>query len=184
MPTHIWLSSPFRKTGGWYFSTPYLLVLWWWQWAFQVAQWVKNPPAMQEMQETWVWSLDWEDPLEEGMATHSSILAWRIPWTEEPGAPWPTGSQKVGHNWSYLACTRACVVMVVVVLMVRWWWWCWVVTWLVLTSGLWVKDACHFTCLQSWISLSHQIQSGQIINLLAVLQPETLQHFLPLQQWW
>ena len=46
---------------------------------------VKNPLAMQEMQETQVRSLGWEDPLEEGMATHSSILAWRIPWTEEPG---------------------------------------------------------------------------------------------------
>ena len=45
---------------------------------------VKNPPAMQE---TRVQSLGWEDPLEKGMATHSSILAWRIPWTEEPG-PW------------------------------------------------------------------------------------------------
>ena len=47
-----------------------------------MAQTVKNLPAMQE---TWVWSLSWEDPLEKGMATHSSILAWRIPWTEEPG---------------------------------------------------------------------------------------------------
>ena len=47
-----------------------------------VAQLAKNPCAMQE---TWVRSLGWEDPLEEGMATHSSILAWRIPWTEEPG---------------------------------------------------------------------------------------------------
>ena len=47
----------------------------------------KNPPAMQE---TWVWSLGWEDPLEKGMATHSSILAWRIPWTEETDSysPW------------------------------------------------------------------------------------------------
>ena len=45
----------------------------------------KNLPAMQETQETWVRSLGQEDPLEEGMATHSSILAWRIPWTEEPG---------------------------------------------------------------------------------------------------
>ena len=81
-----------------------------------MAQWVKNPPVMQEMLETWVWSLDWEDPLEEGMATHSSILAWRIPWTEEPGALWSTGSQRVGHDWSYLACTRACVEMVEVVL--------------------------------------------------------------------
>ena len=50
-------------------------------WASTVAQLVKNPPAMQE---TWVQSLGWEDPLEEGRATHSSILAWRIPWTEEP----------------------------------------------------------------------------------------------------
>ena len=46
---------------------------------------VKNLPAMQETQETWVQSLGWEDPLEEGMATYSSMLAWRIPWTEEPG---------------------------------------------------------------------------------------------------
>ena len=46
---------------------------------------IKNPPAMQETQETWVQSLGWEVPLEEGMATHSTVLAWRIPWTEEPG---------------------------------------------------------------------------------------------------
>ena len=46
---------------------------------------VKNPPAMEEPQETWVHSLDWEDPLEQGMATHSSILAWKIPRTEGPG---------------------------------------------------------------------------------------------------
>ena len=45
---------------------------------------VKIPPAMQELQEMQVWSLGWEDPLEEGMATHSSILAWKIPWTKEP----------------------------------------------------------------------------------------------------
>ena len=50
---------------------------------------VKNPPAVRE---TWVRSLGWEDPLEEGMATHSSILAWRIPWTEEPG--WLTSTDQ------------------------------------------------------------------------------------------
>ena len=50
-----------------------------------VAQLVKNLPAMQETQEMWVRSLDWKDPLEEDMATHSSILAWKIPWTEELG---------------------------------------------------------------------------------------------------
>ena len=56
---------------------------------------VKNPPAMQEMQ---VWSLGQEDPLEKEMATHSSILAWRIPWTEEPGGLQSVGLQRVGHN--------------------------------------------------------------------------------------
>ena len=49
---------------------------------------------MQEMQETQVWSLGWEDPLEEGMATHSCILAWKIPWTEQPGGLQSMGSQK------------------------------------------------------------------------------------------
>ena len=60
-----------------------------------VAQMVKNVPALRE---TWVRSLDWEDPLEEGMATHSSILTWRIPWTEEPGGLQSMGSQRVGHD--------------------------------------------------------------------------------------
>ena len=59
---------------------------------------VKNSPAMQESQERGVYSLGWEDPLEEGMATHSSILAWRIPQTEEPGGLQPIGSQRVGHD--------------------------------------------------------------------------------------
>ena len=48
---------------------------------------VKNPPVMQETQEMWVWSLSQEYPLEEEMKTHSSILAWEIPWTEKPGGP-------------------------------------------------------------------------------------------------
>ena len=50
-----------------------------------MAQWAKNPPTMQETQGTWVPSLGREDPLEEEMATHSSILAWEVAWTEEPG---------------------------------------------------------------------------------------------------
>jgi len=57
-----------------------------------VAQTVKNPPAMQE---TWVQSLGWEDPLETEMATHSSILAWRTPWTEEPGGLQSMGSKEL-----------------------------------------------------------------------------------------
>ena len=60
-----------------------------------VAQMVKDLPAMQETQ---VRSLDWEDPLEKEMATHSSTLAWKIPWTEEPGKLESMGSQSVRHN--------------------------------------------------------------------------------------
>ena len=58
---------------------------------------VKNPLAVQEVLETRVQSLGPKDPLEEGMATHSSSLAWRIPWTEEPGGLQSMGSQRVGH---------------------------------------------------------------------------------------
>ena len=60
---------------------------------------VKNPPSMQD---TWVRSLSWEDPLQEGMATHSSILAWRISWTEEPGGLQSKGSQRVGHRHKWV----------------------------------------------------------------------------------
>ena len=59
---------------------------------------VKNPPAMQKMQETpWVRPLGQEDPLEKAIATHSSVLAWEILWTEEPGGLPSTGSHRVGH---------------------------------------------------------------------------------------
>ena len=59
---------------------------------------VKNLPAMQELQETQVGSLGQKDPLEKSMATHSSILAWRIPWTEKPGGIPSVGSKRVGHD--------------------------------------------------------------------------------------
>ena len=62
-----------------------------------VTQSVKIPPAVQE---TWVQSLGWEDPLEKEMVTHSSILAWKISWTEEPGGLQSMGSQRVGHDWA------------------------------------------------------------------------------------
>ena len=68
-------------------------------WASQVVQWVKNLPAMQEAMKTWVRSLGWEDPLEEGMTTQSSILAWRIPLTEEPGGLQSVGLQRAGYDW-------------------------------------------------------------------------------------
>ena len=59
---------------------------------------VKNLPVMQETQETWVQSLGWVDPLEKKMATYSSILVWRIPWTEEPGGLQSMGLQRVRQD--------------------------------------------------------------------------------------
>ena len=69
------------------------------RWGFLVAQTVKRLSAMQE---TRVQSLGWEDPLEKEMATHSSTLAWKIPWTEEPDRLQSTGSQRVRHDWTTL----------------------------------------------------------------------------------
>ena len=72
---------------------------------------VKNLPAMQELQEMQVWSLGQEDPMEEGILTHSNILAWRIPWTENPGGLQSSPQdRRVGRNWSSLARTH-------------FWWW-------------------------------------------------------------
>ena len=72
-------------------------------WSSQVTQMVKNPSAILD---TCVRSLDQEDPLEEGMATHSSILAWRIPWTEAPGGLQSMESQRVSHDWLSTAQER------------------------------------------------------------------------------
>ena len=63
-----------------------------------MAQWVKNPPVVQKIQETQVHSLGLKEPLGKGMATHSSILSWRISWTEEPGGLQSIGLQRVEDN--------------------------------------------------------------------------------------
>ena len=68
---------------------------------------VKDPLPMEEIEEMWVRSLGWEDPLEENMAAHSSILAWGTPWTEEPGWIGSIGLQKVGQDLKWLS-THAC----------------------------------------------------------------------------
>ena len=70
-----------------------------------IAQLVENPPAMQE---TLVEFLGWEGPLEEGMATHSRFLAWRIPWTEEPGGLQSMGSQRIRHGQTNLHLQSKC----------------------------------------------------------------------------
>ena len=74
------------------------------QWGSQVTLVLKNLPANAgSIRETWVWSLGWEDPLEEGMTTHSSVLAWRTPWTEKSGGLQSIGLHRVRHNWSDFA---------------------------------------------------------------------------------
>ena len=73
-----------------------------------VAQTVKHLPTMRE---TWVRSLGWEDPLEKEMAAHSSILAWKIPWTAEPGRLPSMGSQRVGHNWATSLSLSQCLLL-------------------------------------------------------------------------
>ena len=82
------------------FNCQHLLKLFFITRAFLEAQLVKNLPAMQETQ---VWSLGQEDPLEKKIATHTSILAWRIPWTEEPGKLWSIGSQRVRRDLDRLS---------------------------------------------------------------------------------
>ena len=76
---------------------PSLWITSWHCWASLVAQRLKRLPAIRER---WVRSLGQEDHLEKEMATHSSVLAWRIPWTEEPGRLQSMGSQRVGNNWA------------------------------------------------------------------------------------
>ena len=67
---------------------------------------------MQEMQETWVQSLGQEYPLEKGKATHSSIPAWEILWSEEPGGLQSMGSQRVGHDWKWFSTQHAYILLV------------------------------------------------------------------------
>ena len=81
--------------GSWRLLRFWLLL--WMKWASLMAQMVKNLPVMQESQ---LWYLGQKDPLEKGMATHSSILVWEIPWTEEPGGPRFKGWQRVRHDWA------------------------------------------------------------------------------------
>ena len=88
MRTHSFWQGPFLKSS---------LNLLQYFWPSLVAQRVKHLPAMQE---TRLQSLGWEDPLEKKIATHSSILAWRISWREEPGGLQSTGPQRVGHDWA------------------------------------------------------------------------------------
>ena len=91
-------------------ETPSFFFLAAFMWASQVARWVNNLYAIRVRVRVRVQSLGQEHPLEEGMATLSSILACRIPWTEEPGGLWSMGSQRVRHNWSDLAwCVCVCV---------------------------------------------------------------------------
>jgi len=89
----IFQKQPHMPSSGYFFWFPIPWESWW---ASLVTQGVKNLPAMQETQ---VWLLGQEYPLEEEMGTHSSILAWRIPWIKEPGRLQSMGSQRIRHDW-------------------------------------------------------------------------------------
>ena len=157
----------------------------------------KSPPAMQEMQETLVWSLGWDDPLEEEMAVHSSILAWRIPWTKEPGGLQSMWSHRVGHDWAlsistyvylwlnhfivHLKLTQHCKSTMLVV----WWFSRWVVS-------SWLPSLIHLVLsfhgfpffLKPWIEtlgLNHFFSSVQFSRSVVSdsLQPHGLQHTGP-----
>ena len=97
---YLWVGTVARfKAKGWTYAisySPHIIL------DFPGDLVVKNPPVMQE---TWVGFLGWEDPLEKEMATHSSILTWEIPWTEEPGRLQSMGLQRVGQN---IAPEHAC----------------------------------------------------------------------------
>ena len=115
-PSGEWLQLIGTEVGLWpilgYFESHPSMVHWNWKKnksvsCFPGGSVVKKPPAMQKTQETQIWSLGREDPLEEAMESHSCILAWRIPWTEEPGGLQSMESQRTGHNWSDWASTNA-----------------------------------------------------------------------------
>ena len=98
-PSHL-CSWSLILASGFNFKKSWIKDIWGSFLGFPAGSRVKNLPAMQEMQETPVQSQRQEDPLEEGMATHFNILAWRTPWTEEPSELWSIGSQRVEHDWS------------------------------------------------------------------------------------
>ena len=117
---------PTSQASVWPFHVKFNSLPWWYSLtSFYMTRWIVNDflrfywgclggksgkelPANAGDLKVLVWSLGQEDPpLEEGLITHSSILAWRIPWTEETGGLWSIGLQRVRHNWSDLACTHA-----------------------------------------------------------------------------
>ena len=131
---------------------------------------VKNPPAMQVPQETKVPSLGGEDPLEEGMATHSRILAWRVPWTEEPDGLQSMGSQRVGHDWTDWAdiahtklymCKRRPF------------------TWLEKGDSLHMHTQRHILTTLCWVgNRSWESQPGLIILLSEALEGERIRRYI------
>ena len=113
---------------------------------------VKNLPVIQE---TRVWSLGWEGPLEKKMATHSSILTWEIPWTEEPGRLQSMGSQRIRHDWATNSFTLPEPIILP---------FC--------SSSSWIYQPQQSTpCMLSWFLLVHIIQVIQVPQHLGVNNP-------------
>ena len=115
-----------------------------------VSQTVNHLPSMRETQ---VWSLGQEDPLEKEMVTHSSTLAWRIPWIEEPGGLQSTGSQRVGHDWATSLTHLVCALN-------------WCCAWHAFLresyeEGTIITWVCRYGSTESW-KLSHSVMSDSL----------------------
>ena len=122
-----------------------------------LAQMVKSLPAMRD---TWVRSLDQEDPLEKEMATHSSILAWKIPWTEEPGGLQSIGSQRVGHDWATSLSYELVLAHSSTLLLIT-------QQWLIQQVSI---NICHITLI-SWENIQMQEEPGiQVFGLTSTQQ--------------
>ena len=143
-------------------------------WTSLMAQSVKKPPAMQE---TWIWSLSWEDPLEEGMATHSSSLAWKVVWTEEPGGYRPRDhkeSDTTEHTLRQGAIYIVILGLGFINIMCMCWWQCEHVFWgLVMVKkkkvNRWCPKEIHF-CTQE--SRDESVQCTVFCNNKNWNQPE------------
>ena len=125
-------------------------------WTSLIAQMVKHLPVMQETQ---VWSLDWEDPLEKEEATHSSILAWKIPWTEDPGRLQSMQLQRVGHDWvTHTHTSSGCQILCskVMIFLFQFYW-----------ETIEIYPCIKFQCTEWWLDL-HILLNVLSVDLVSI----------------
>ena len=145
----------------------------------QIAQWVKNLSAMQKTQETQVQSLSWEDHLEKGLATHSSILAWRIPWTVESDRLQSIRSQRIRQDWSDWAkhSTAYCIFLSCIKMML--FEWLHDKSWKVWRWSLFEDDTTFKMFRLTTIQIPTRISSVPSLSHVQFLRHHGLQHISP-----